>query len=108
MCTALSLIRPNRCISFHCGGVPLLLLLSVAVGTGRQADGLHLFSLMSRACGLLVLGCLLLISLDKVSPAQGLLNIPEWETFGLGAAASRPLSRRLSERLPVRLLVLIG
>ncbi len=39
--------------------------------------------------------------LDKVPPAQGLLYLPELEAFGLGAAAPGPLSRRLSERLPV-------
>ncbi len=36
--------------------------------------------------------------LDKVSPAQGFLYLPELEAFGLGAAAPG----RLSERLPVR------
>jgi hypothetical protein len=36
--------------------------------------------------------------LDKVTSAQGLLNLPELEAFGLGAAAPD----RLSERLPVR------
>jgi hypothetical protein len=40
--------------------------------------------------------------LDKVPPAQSLLNLPELEAFGLGTAAPDPLSRRLPERLPVR------
>jgi hypothetical protein len=38
------------------------------------------------------------VYLDKVPPAQSLLDLPELEAFGLGAAAPD----RLSERLPVR------
>jgi hypothetical protein len=38
------------------------------------------------------------VYLDKVPPAQSLLNLPELEAFGLGAAAPDSLSGRLPVR----------